>query len=50
MLHLFQPTNYDAIIPAYGCSMQLAFSSNAYLNFSIEETIRRVAEIGYQGY
>ncbi|HEX5444990.1 MAG TPA: sugar phosphate isomerase/epimerase [Pirellulales bacterium] len=29
--------------------MQLAFSSNAYLHFSVEETIRRVAEIGYQG-
>ena len=29
--------------------MQLAFSSNAYLRYSIEETIRRVAAIGYQG-
>ena len=29
--------------------MKLAFSSNAYLNFSIEETIRRIAAIGYQG-
>ena len=29
--------------------MQLAFSSNAYMHYSIEETIRRVAEIGYQG-
>lgn len=29
--------------------MQLAFSSNAYLHFSIEETIRRVAEIGFRG-
>ncbi|QDS99653.1 sugar phosphate isomerase/epimerase family protein [Adhaeretor mobilis] len=29
--------------------MKLAFSSNAYMNFSIEETIRRVAEIGYRG-
>jgi len=29
--------------------MQLAFSSNAYLNFSIAETIRRIAEIGYRG-
>lgn len=29
--------------------MQLAFSSNAYLHYSVEETIRRVAEIGYQG-
>lgn len=29
--------------------MQLAFSSNAYMNYSIEETIARVAAIGYQG-
>ena len=29
--------------------MQLAFSSNAYLRFSIEETIRRIAAIGYRG-
>lgn len=29
--------------------MQLAFSSNAYLHYSVEETIRRVAEIGYRG-
>lgn len=29
--------------------MQLAFSSNAYLHFSVEDTIRRVAEIGYRG-
>jgi sugar phosphate isomerase/epimerase len=29
--------------------MQLAFSSNAYMNHSIEETIARVAAIGYQG-
>ena len=29
--------------------MQLAFSSNAYLRHSIEETIRRVAAIGYKG-
>jgi sugar phosphate isomerase/epimerase len=29
--------------------MKLAFSSNAYMNFSVEEAIRRVAEIGYQG-
>jgi sugar phosphate isomerase/epimerase len=29
--------------------MQLAFSSNAYLRYSIEETIRRVAAIGYKG-
>ena len=29
--------------------MKLAFSSNAYLQFSIEETIRRIADIGYQG-
>lgn len=29
--------------------MKLAFSSNAYLQFSIEETIRRIAAIGYRG-
>lgn len=29
--------------------MKLAFSSNAYMQFSIEETIRRIAEIGYRG-
>ncbi len=29
--------------------MQLAFSSNAYLRFSIEDTIRRVSAIGYRG-
>jgi sugar phosphate isomerase/epimerase len=29
--------------------MQLAFSSNAYLRFSIEETISRVASLGYRG-
>ena len=29
--------------------MNLAFSSNAYMHFSVEETIRRVAEIGYRG-
>jgi sugar phosphate isomerase/epimerase len=29
--------------------MRLAFSSNAYLRFSIEETIRRIAQIGYTG-
>ena len=29
--------------------MRLAFSSNAYMNFSIEETIRRIAAIGYTG-
>lgn len=29
--------------------MKLAFSSNAYMNFSVEEAIRRVAEIGYRG-
>lgn len=29
--------------------MKLAFSSNAYLQFSIEETIPRIAEIGYRG-
>jgi len=29
--------------------MRLAFSSNAYLHFSIEDTIRKVAELGYEG-
>jgi sugar phosphate isomerase/epimerase len=29
--------------------MQLAFSSNAYLRYSIEETIARIAAIGYRG-
>jgi sugar phosphate isomerase/epimerase len=29
--------------------MKLAFSSNAYTHFSIEDTIRKVAELGYSG-
>ncbi len=29
--------------------MKLAFSSNAYMNFSIEETIARIADLGYKG-
>jgi sugar phosphate isomerase/epimerase len=29
--------------------MKLAFSSNAYMRFSVEETIRRVAAMGYAG-
>ena len=29
--------------------MKLAFSSNAYLQYSVEETIRRIASFGYQG-
>ena len=29
--------------------MKLAYSSNAYRNFSIEETIRRIADLGYTG-
>jgi len=29
--------------------MQLAYSSNAYLQFSIEETIARIAQLGYAG-
>jgi sugar phosphate isomerase/epimerase len=29
--------------------MKLAFSSNAYMNYSIEETIRRIASIGFAG-
>ncbi len=29
--------------------MQLAFSSNAYLNYSLEETVARIAKLGYRG-
>lgn len=29
--------------------MKLAFSSNAYMHFSIEETIKKIANIGYTG-
>jgi len=29
--------------------MKLAFSSNAYVHFSIEDTIRKIAELGYRG-
>jgi len=29
--------------------MKLAYSSNAYLNFPIEETIARIAALGYDG-
>ena len=29
--------------------MKLAFSSNAYQRFSMEETIRRIAALGYRG-
>ena len=29
--------------------MKLAFSSNAYMHFSIEETILKIAELGYSG-
>ena len=29
--------------------MQLAFSSNAYLNYPLEETVARIAAIGYRG-
>jgi len=29
--------------------MRLAYSSNAYLNFSVEETIARIAALGYAG-
>ena len=29
--------------------MKLAFSTNAYVHFSIEDTIRKVAELGYSG-
>jgi sugar phosphate isomerase/epimerase len=30
-------------------AMKLAFSSNAYMHFSIEDTIRKIAELGYSG-
>ncbi len=36
----------------YNCQnrkMKLAFSSNAYMHFSIEDTIRKIAELGYSG-
>ncbi len=29
--------------------MRLAYSSNAYMNFSIEESIARIADLGYEG-
>ena len=29
--------------------MKLAFSSNAYMHYSIEDTIARVSELGYRG-
>ena len=29
--------------------MKLAYSSNAYMNFSVEETIARIAKLGYAG-
>jgi sugar phosphate isomerase/epimerase len=29
--------------------MQLAFSSNAYMHFSIEDTINKIADLGYSG-
>jgi sugar phosphate isomerase/epimerase len=29
--------------------MHLAYSSNAYMRFSVEETIRRIAALGYEG-
>lgn len=29
--------------------MKLAFSSNAYMNFSIEDAIQRIASVGYRG-
>ena len=29
--------------------MKLSYSSNAYMQFSIEETIRRIAALGYGG-
>ena len=29
--------------------MRLAYSSNAYMSFSIEECIARIADLGYEG-
>ena len=29
--------------------MKLAFSSNAYMHFSIEDTIDKIADLGYSG-
>ena len=29
--------------------MKLAFSSNAYMHFSIEDTIAKIADLGYTG-
>ncbi len=29
--------------------MKLAFSSNAYMHFSIESTIEKIADLGYTG-
>jgi sugar phosphate isomerase/epimerase len=29
--------------------MKLAFSSNAYMHFTIEDTIERIASLGYEG-
>src|SRR5262245_36890466 len=37
------------IPPAPHRSMKLAFSSNAYLHFSIEQAVERIASIGYEG-
>jgi sugar phosphate isomerase/epimerase len=33
----------------YDVPMKLAFSSNAYMHFSIEQTIERIASLGYHG-
>ena len=38
------PTTHHSV------TMRLAYSSNAYLNFSIEETIARIAGLGYEGW
>ena len=35
--------------PLWFSPMQLAFSSNAYLNYPLEETVARIAELGYRG-
>ena len=46
---LVRHSSYNIQHDTYNLIMHLAFSSNAYLNYSIEETIHRVASLGYQG-
>lgn len=40
---------FDDIRLRYSGRMKLAFSSNAYLNYSIEAAIENIAALGYQG-